>query len=322
MRHIVLVLPDADGLGVDFDELGQGVLQAARNGHRAAQVDVELGELLGRQLAGGVDRGPGLADDHVLQAQAVFGRQLMDDGGGELLGLMAGGAVADGQHLDAVRQDHLLDGALGLVDALELRHGVDDAGVQHFAGGVDDGDLAAHAVAGVQPHDRFAADGRLQQQLAQVVAKDADGPLGRSVGQLAAQLVFEAGVDQAAVGIQRGGFHQGGAGPAGLFAGKHPGDDGARALGVDLDADFEVALSLATVQRQHAVAGDLGQRLGIVVILGVDAVLVPGFGAGDAPERAVVAAQLGAAGRVVGDLLGQDVLRAGQRGVRVGHFVV
>ena len=89
--------------------------------------------------------------------------QFPDDLGGEFLGLVAGGAVADGHDLNAVFENHRFDGLFCLVNALELRHRVYHVGIQHLAGGVDDGHLAAHAVAGVQTHDGFAADGRLEQ---------------------------------------------------------------------------------------------------------------------------------------------------------------
>ena len=322
LGHVVLVLADTDTLRVDLDQLGQRVLQAAGNRHGAAQVDIILRELLSGQLGRRIDRGTGLADDHILQVQVLFLGQLADDLGGKLLGLMAGRAVADGHDLNTVVQNHRLDGLFGLIHPLELGHRVDDIRVQHLAGGVHDRHLAAHAVAGVQPHDRFAADGRLQQQLAQVIAKDLDRTLGGSGRQLAAQLVFKAGVDQAAVGIAGGGIHNRRAGTAGLFAGKHPADDARCALGIDLNADLQKALALAAVQRQHTVAGNLVQRLGKVVILGVDAVLILGLGTGDAAKRAVVAAQLGAAGGIVGDSLGNDVLRTGQRGGGIGHLII
>ena len=63
--HIVLVLAHADGLGVDLHQLCQRVLQAAGDGNGAAQGNVKLRELLGRQLGGGVDRRPRLADHHI-----------------------------------------------------------------------------------------------------------------------------------------------------------------------------------------------------------------------------------------------------------------
>ena len=238
MRHIVLVLPHADRLGVDLDQLRQRVLQAAGDGHGAAQVDVKLRELLRRQLGRRIHRCARLADDHILQVPIAFLRQLSDDLGGKFLGFVSGSAVADGHDLDTVFQNHRFDDLFGLVNALELRHGVDDVGIQHLAGGVHNGDLAAHAVAGVQPHNGLAADGRLQQKLAQIVAENLDRTLGSGVRQGGAQLVFQAGVDQAAVGIAGGFVHQQGAGAAGLFAGKHPAYNAGGALGVHLQRDL------------------------------------------------------------------------------------
>ena len=61
----MLVLPHADGLRRNFDQLGQRILQAARNADGAAQVDIILWKFLRRQLGGGIDAGPRLADDHI-----------------------------------------------------------------------------------------------------------------------------------------------------------------------------------------------------------------------------------------------------------------
>ena len=178
LGHIMLVLAHAHGLGVNFNQFGQRVLQAARNGNRAAQVDVILRELLRRQLGRRIHRSTGFTDDHILQVQPLFLGQFTDYGGGKLLGFMPGGAVADGHDLHPVFQHHALDGFLGLIHPLEFRHRVYHVGIQHLAGGVHHGNLAAHAVAGVQAHHGFAADGRLQQQLAQILAKHSDGTLG------------------------------------------------------------------------------------------------------------------------------------------------
>ncbi len=59
---VVLVLPDADGLGVDLHQLGERVHQAPADGDRAAHGEVLVGELLARDLGGGVDRGAALVD--------------------------------------------------------------------------------------------------------------------------------------------------------------------------------------------------------------------------------------------------------------------
>jgi hypothetical protein len=45
-EDVVLVLPHADGLGVDLHQLGERVLQAARDGDGPAHREVEVGELL------------------------------------------------------------------------------------------------------------------------------------------------------------------------------------------------------------------------------------------------------------------------------------
>ena len=71
-RHIVLVLPNADGLGVDLHQLRQRVLQAAGDGNGAAQVDIVFREFLAGQLGGGIDRGACFADNGILHRQAAF----------------------------------------------------------------------------------------------------------------------------------------------------------------------------------------------------------------------------------------------------------
>ncbi len=102
---------------------------------------------------------------------------------------MPGGAVADGHDLHLVFQHHALDGFLRLIHPLEFRHRVYHVGIQHLAGGVHHGNLAAHAVAGVQADHGFAADGRLQQQLTQIIAKHSDGTLG-GLGGVSARSSF------------------------------------------------------------------------------------------------------------------------------------
>ena len=89
---VVLILADADGLRLDAHELGERILQAARNRDRAAQRDVEIGELLRRELRRRVDRRAGLGDDDLRQRQL---RMALDQIAGERVGLARRGAVAD-----------------------------------------------------------------------------------------------------------------------------------------------------------------------------------------------------------------------------------
>ena len=84
----------------------------------------------------------------------MFSCEFPDHIGSKLLGFTAGRTVADRHQFDAMAQHHSLDGCLGLVHPFELRHRVDDAGIQHLAGWVNNSKFAAHAVAGVKPeHD-------------------------------------------------------------------------------------------------------------------------------------------------------------------------
>ena len=59
---IVLILADADRFGIDLHQLGERVLQAARDADGAAHGEVEIGKLLARHVGGGVNAGAALAD--------------------------------------------------------------------------------------------------------------------------------------------------------------------------------------------------------------------------------------------------------------------
>ena len=63
--HVMLVLADSDGLGIDLDQLGQRVLQPMRDADRAADGDIQLGIFVSGQFAGRIDRRARLADHHL-----------------------------------------------------------------------------------------------------------------------------------------------------------------------------------------------------------------------------------------------------------------
>lgn len=62
--------------------------------------------------------------------------------------------------------------------------GINDAGVEYLARGIDDGDLAARAVAGVKADGHAAFDGRLHQKLTEVYGEHLNGVVARFFGQL------------------------------------------------------------------------------------------------------------------------------------------
>ena len=82
--EIVLILADADRLGLDAHELGERILQAARDRDRSAQRHVEIGKLLRRELRRRIDGGAGLGDHDLRQRQL---RVPCDQIGGERVGL-------------------------------------------------------------------------------------------------------------------------------------------------------------------------------------------------------------------------------------------
>ena len=60
--HIVLVLADADGLGIELHQFRQRIHEPAADGDRAAHGEVVVGKLLAGDLGRGIDRGAALVD--------------------------------------------------------------------------------------------------------------------------------------------------------------------------------------------------------------------------------------------------------------------
>ena len=191
--HVVLVLADADRLRFDLHQLRQRVLQPPRDRHCAAQAHVELGQFLARKFARRVDRRTGLADHHLLDVRARSELlNLLDEIGGQLVGLAAGGAVADGDQVHAVRRtqpaqrvDGAIPVALGLVR-------IDGRCVQHLAGVTHHRHLHAGANAGVQAHHHALARGCGEQQVAQVLGEHLDGDLLGVLAQASEEVALEA----------------------------------------------------------------------------------------------------------------------------------
>jgi hypothetical protein len=106
------------------------------------------------------------------------GRELadaLDQLGRQLVGLAAGGAVADGDQVHAMRGHQPAQRVQRAFPVAARLVRVDGGGVQHLAGVADHGHLHAGADARVQAHHHALAGRRGQQQVAQVVAEDLDG---------------------------------------------------------------------------------------------------------------------------------------------------
>ena len=190
---VVLVLAHADALGVDLHQLGQRILQAARDGDGAAQADVEVGQLLAGELGGRVDRGARLADDDLVDHDV--GRELLhalDQVGGELVGLAAGGAVADGDQVDAVLRHEAAQRVQRALPVAARLVRVDGVRGQHLAGVARRRPPYAGADARVEPHHDALAGRRGEQQVAQVLGEHADGDLLGLFAHAAEQVALQA----------------------------------------------------------------------------------------------------------------------------------
>ena len=194
----MLVLSHADGLRVDFDELGERVLQAACNRDGAAHGHVVVGQLGGGQGRGGVDGCARLRDGHLLGCFGAFLTQGADQFAGELVGFAACGAVADGDKFHAV----LAAGGGELTQCFcpLVARGVrvDGAHAQRLTGAVNHGVFHAVAQTRVQAEGGLVAGGCGEQNIAQVGCEHLGSVLRGGVEELVADAFGEARAQVAA----------------------------------------------------------------------------------------------------------------------------
>ncbi len=169
---IVLVLAHADRFGIDLHQLGERVLQAARNGDGAAHREVEIGKLLPGDIRGGVDAGAALADGHGENAVELALAQKLAH---KLIGLASGGAVANGDGAHVVLRHQLLQNFGRLLQPALRGEGIHHVMGKKLAGLIDNRELAAGAQAGVDAQHGDRSGGRREQQVVQIVAEDRDG---------------------------------------------------------------------------------------------------------------------------------------------------
>ena len=305
--QVMLILSYANRLRIDFDQLRQRILQPPRNRHRRTQADIKLRELLRRQLRRRIHRRARLADDHVFELFPQ--RQLLHHLDEELLCLAPRRAVADGDDADVMLLYHPLDGFLRLRNLAVAGQRENDARIQHAPGFVHNRDLAARADAGVKPHRDLPAHRRLHQQRAQIQREHANRRRARLVGQFRAQFRVQRRRNQPRIRIV--------ARLRNVLARRTPrllheavAHELLRLLLVHVQRDFEEALLLPAVHRQHPVRRHQAQRLTVVVVHAVGAVLVFRRDRRDHRRLMVVRFELRADGGIVADDLGDNIHRA------------
>ena len=314
--HVVLVLPDADGSGLDLDQLGERVLEAAGDGNRSPDRDVQPWKLADRVLGGAVNACSRLAGHHHRRALGLG--QLLERHPDEALGLAPGRAVADGDELDLVVADHGQEGQLRPVEIVLRLEGEHRAIFQELARRVDGRDLAPGPEARIDAEHGFPPGRRGEEEVPQVLGEDGDR-LGLGLApDLLADLGLGRGGQQAVEGVDDG-LEQEPGGGAPRVADK-PIDEGPDGLVLrDLELDLEHLLPLSADEGQESVGRDGAHGLVEVAVHfelrrhGLEFLL--GGGGEDAFLGGELAQLLPGIG-VLGPFFGQDVAGALEGGVR------
>ncbi len=189
---VMLILPDADRLGIDLDQLGQRILQAARDRDGATHGDVQIGEFLRRRFRGGIDRRARFRHHDAGQFQlGMFG----DDVRHEFVGLARPGAIADRHQLDRKFTGQRGDFQHRACPIVARHMGIDDAGMHHLAGAVDHRQLDAGAQPRIEAQSRPHARRRSQQEAGHIAAEHSDRLRLRRFAQPRHQLQLQMQMD-------------------------------------------------------------------------------------------------------------------------------
>ena len=182
----MLILTHTDGFWVDLHQLRQRILQTTGDRDRTAQGDVQVRELLGRQLRRRIDGRPGLADDHFLRRHF---RELFLHVEVETFGFAGGRTVADSHQLNVIflaQRGHHNRRVRRLTG---MR--VNGVGCHQLAGTVNHCHFYAGTQTRIETHGRTQASRCGHQQVMQVTGKDVDCFVFSALAHGAHQFGFE-----------------------------------------------------------------------------------------------------------------------------------
>ncbi len=161
---IVLILTDTDCFRLDLHQFGQRILQAASDRHRTPQTHIQFGKLRRRKSRSRIDRGPGFTDDNLGQLLLrLLRRNQLHQFRGQLIGLPAGGAVADRDELHAMLDHQSPQGCQRLLPLIARLVRIDRSRFQQFACGIDDRHLATGTESRIETQHGLRTGGRRQQ---------------------------------------------------------------------------------------------------------------------------------------------------------------
>ena len=170
LLHVMLVLTNTDSLGLDLNKLGKGILNSSCDRDSRSLHYVKVGELLGSNLGCRVNRCACLGNDGVLNALrtcSITDNVLCD----ECLGLTGCGAVTDRDNVNAVLIYKTENGSLGALDVLSGLYGIDNRGVKHLTGLVNNSKLTAMSITGVVAKNGLALKGRCEKKVTKVLGE-------------------------------------------------------------------------------------------------------------------------------------------------------
>ena len=131
--------PQAFANFLTLDQLGERILQAARDRNRAALHNVKVREFLGRELRRRIDGGARLAHDDIFHVAIQPFEQMRDKD----LAFLGSRSVADGDNVHVVFLDQPFDGGGTALDILPRLDRIDDRRIHHLAGTVDHREFTA-----------------------------------------------------------------------------------------------------------------------------------------------------------------------------------
>ena len=320
LGQIVLILANANGLWINLHEFCERILQAARNGDGAAQRHVHIRQFLRGESRRRINRRASLRHDGLGELQVWI---ILDEIKGEFFSLARGCAVPDRDQIDVVALGEGSKDSHRIVPAALRLVRIDDGGVEHLAGGVNDGHFHAGAKARIKPHRCARASRGCQQQIAQVSGEHFHRIVFSGLEQTHAQIDGERGLDAIAPGVTHAVAQPFVGGATAIrhaefgcyFCFKRAGRIG-RQFGLWLQYKFKRLFLFAAHERENAVRGQFVQRLGEIKIIrefGARRLLAVAHFRDDAPAVPEILAQRADQLRVFGKTLNQNRARALQR---------
>ena len=313
--HVVLVLPDADALRIDFHQLRERIHQPPPDGDRAAHRDVLVREFLARRFARRINRRAAFVhdDDGNVRRQAAFAHEKLRFSGSRSV------ADRDRLHLE-LRTEHAEARSRVFALTRRSRRREHDFVMQQLALRVEHDELAAGAESGIEREHAFLPERRRHQQFDGVGGENADRLLVRLFLRFQPRLGLERRTEQAFPRVAHRLPHR-------VPAAAVPADEKAlqarnRRVLVHGDAEKQKTFLFSAPNREHAMRRRRGERFFPFEII---AEFRPFFflAANDRGGKHGGFFEKLAAGSarvfVFGNALGDDVARSRERGGGVGN---